>query len=178
MDLKLNTTVRQAALTVFAALIVLTSGCGDGFLLDGTGILNAALSKQLRERMGSAEVDVLEYTVCKVEGTRDSTAGCEGVSGTGIEVFVDGKSVIFDFSNVAKSGKISETGFEGYVLSITEHSRVPPILEAVVDAAKSRISSPNIDVRFDDENVAVNFQGLDYDDSTFIKVDLVFDDAT
>ena len=24
---------------------------------------------------------------------------------------------------------------------------------------------------------AVNFQGLDYDDATFVKIDLVFDDA-
>jgi hypothetical protein len=28
------------------------------------------------------------------------------------------------------------------------------------------------------KNIAVNIQGLDYDDATFVKIDLVFEDAT
>jgi hypothetical protein len=85
--------------------------------------------------------------------------------------------MIFDFSNVTKRGKISDADFEGYILSVTEDSNLPPILEAIVDATKSSIDSQDLDVQFDDKSVAVNFQGLAYDDATFIKVDLVFADA-
>ena len=92
-------------------------------------------------------------------------------------MFIDGQSIIFDFSNVTKDGKISEAEFEGYIVSLTEDSNLPPILEAIIDATKSTIASKDVDVDFDDKNVAVNFQGLDYDDATFIKIDLVFDEA-
>ena len=40
------------------------------------------------------------------------------------------------------------------------------------------LSDMEIQIFVDDKNVAVNFQGLDFDDSTFIKVDLVFDEAS
>ena len=99
------------------------------------------------------------------------------MSGTQIEVFIDGQSIIFDFSNVTKDGKISEADFEGYIVSVTEDSNLPPILEAIVDATKSSVASQDVDVEFDDKNVAVNFQGLDYDDATFVKIDLLFDEG-
>jgi hypothetical protein len=82
---------------------------------------------------------------------------------------------LFDFSNVTKDGKISEAGFEGYIVSVTEDSNLPPILEAIVDATKSTVGSEAVGVDFDDKNIAVNFQGLDYDDATFVKIDLVFE---
>jgi len=178
MEHKLNNTIRKAALATLIALVALTAGCGDGFFTRPGGMINAALSKQIRERMGGAEVDVLEYTGCQVVNSSDAAARCQGVSETEIEIFVDGQSIIFDFSNVAKGGKISEAGFEGYVVSVADESRVPPILEAVVDAVKSSIGSKDVAVEFDDKNIAVNFQGLDFDETTFIKVDLVFDQAS
>jgi hypothetical protein len=120
---------------------------------------------------------LLAYTGCEVVEGTDPEARCEGVSGTHVEVFLDGQSMIFDFSNVSKGGTISEADFEGYILSITEDSGLPPILEAIVDASKSTIDSQDLDVQFDDKNVSVNFQGLAYDDATFVKVDFVFDEA-
>ena len=177
MEHKLNNTVRKAALATLAALIALTAGCGDGLFSRDGGMFSTALVKQIRERMGVAEVDVLEYTACEVVNS-DAEAHCQGVSETEIEVFVDGNSIMFDFSNVAKDGKISEGGFEGYVVSAADESHVPPILEAVVDAVESSIGSRNVHVEFDDKNVAVNFQGLDFDETTFIKVDLMFDQAS
>ena len=54
---------------------------------------------------------------------------------------------------------------------------MPRILEAILDATQSTIGSEDLDVQFDDATVAVNFQGLDYDDATFVKIDLVFDEA-
>ena len=177
MEHKLNHTARTVSLVVFATLVSLTAGCGDGFFTKGEGFVGSALSKHVKDAIGDTEVDVLEYTGCEVTDSSDPEARCEGVSGTQIEVLIDGQSIIFDFSNVTKDGKISEAEFEGYIVSLTEDSNLPPILEAIIDATKSTIASKDVDVDFDDKNVAVNFQGLDYDDATFIKIDLVFDEA-
>jgi hypothetical protein len=177
MEHKLNNTARTVSLVAFAALISFTAGCGDGFFAKGEGPVGSALSRHVRDAMGGAEVDVLEYTGCEVMQSGDPEARCEGVSDTQIEVFIDGQSIIFDFSNVTKDGTISEADFEGYIVSVTEDSNLPPILQAIVDATKSTIDAQDVDVDFDDKSVAVNFQGLDYDDATFVKIDLVFDDA-
>jgi hypothetical protein len=159
-------------------MITLTAGCGDGFFSNGGGGFSSSLFTRVVESMGGAEMDVAEVTACDVVVGNDPQARCEGVSGTQIEVFIDGQSIIFDFSNVPKGGKISELDFEGYVLSVTEDSALPPILEAIMDATLSTIDSKDLDVQFDDKSIAVNFQGLTYDDATFVKIDLVFDDAT
>lgn len=177
MEHKLNHTARKVSLVVFAALVSLTAGCGDGIFSKGDGFVGSALSRHVRGAIGGTEVDVLEYTACEVTDSSDPEAHCKGVSGTQIEVFIDGQSIIFDFSNVSKDGKISEADFEGYIVSVTEDAKLPPILEAIVDATKSTVASNDVDVEFDDKNVSVNFQGLDYDDATFVKIDLVFDDA-
>lgn len=180
MEIKLNNTFRKAVLVLVALLFALTTGCGDGFFNKAGDPFNSSLSRRIVESMGSmggAEVDLVELTACEVRESNDPDARCEGVSGTQIEVFLDGESIIFDFSNVTKGGKISASEFEGYIVSVTEDSRMPRILQAILDATQSTIESEDLDVQFDDTTVAVNFQGLAYDDATFVKIDLVFDDA-
>jgi len=165
----------KATWIVFVALAWSASGCGDGFFHKPGGMFDAVLSRQIGSRIAGADVELLEYTGCKVVQSEDPEARCESVSETQIEVFVDGQSLIFDFSNVSKTGRISEGEFEGYVLVVDEASGLPPILDAIVDAIQSSAGSENLDVQFDDKSVVVNFQGLDYDGDTFIKVDLMFD---
>jgi hypothetical protein len=177
MEHSLSNTFRNASLVAIALLFALTTGCGDGLFQKSGGELSSSLSRRIVERMGGAEVDLVELTGCEVLESNDPEARCEGVSDTQIEVFIDGESIIFDFSNVTKGGKISASEFEGYLVSVTEHSRLPRILEAILDATQSTIDSQDLDIQFDDKNVAVNFQGLDYDDATFVKIDLVFEDA-
>jgi len=180
MELTLNDTSRKAVLLLVALMIALTTGCGDGFFSSGGGQFNGFLSRRIVESMGSmggAEVDLVELAACEVRESTDPDARCEGVSDTQIEVFLDGESIIFDFSNGTKGGKISPSEFEGYIVSVTEDSRMPRILEAILDATQSTIDSRDLDVQYDDTTVAVNFHGLAYDDATFVKIDLVFDDA-
>lgn len=177
MDHKYRNPVRQAALTTFAALMVLTAGCGDGLFHKAGGASGSALSRQLITGIRGDDVELLGYTGCEELERDNAEARCVGVSGTRVEVFVDGESIIFDFSNVTKGGKISDADFEGYILTAAEDSSLPPILEAIIDASSSSIDSDGLDVQFDNKTVAVNFQGLDYDDATFIKIDLVFDEA-
>jgi len=175
MKNKPNRMDRRAGWVVCAGLVSLASGCGDGFFHKPGGVFEAMLSRQISARMADADVELLEYTGCQVLRSDDPDAHCQSVSDNQIEVFVDGQSLIFDFSNVSKTGRISEGEFEGYVLVVEEDSGLPPILDAIVDALKSSPGSENLDVQFDDKSVVVNLQGLDYDGGTFIKVDLMFD---
>jgi hypothetical protein len=173
-----NKTNHKAARIACIALAILSSGCGDGFFHDAHGGFGSVLSRQLRARMADVDVELLEYTGCQIVQSDDPEARCKGISDTEIEVFVDGQSLIFDFSNAVEEGQISDVEFEGYVLVVNEDSSLPPILEAIVDAAKSSTGAEDVDVQFDDKSVVVNFQGLGYDDATFVKVDLVFDQAS
>lgn len=178
MGHKLNTTVRNATLAALAALTMLGSGCGDGFLNQGGGMFDSVLARRMKEQMRGNEVELSEYTSCKVVASDDPETRCEGISDTKVEIFIDGQSIILDFSNVGTEGVITKSDFEGFIVSTTERSNLPPILEAVIDATMSHVDSKSLEVDFDDQNVAVNLQGLRYDQGTFIKIDLVFDEAS
>lgn len=178
MEHRRKDTVGKGALIIVALLVALAAGCGDGFFSNGGGEFSSSLYTKILKNMDGAGVELMELTACEAVRSKDPEAPCEGISGAQIEVFIDGPSIIFDFSNVTKGGRISESDFEGYIVSASESSNLPPILEAIVDAASSTINARDIDVQFDDATVSVNFQGIDYDDTTFVKIDLVFHDET
>ncbi len=52
------------------------------------------------------------------------------------------------------------------------------IVDASVDGAESTVASEEVGLELDAESIAVNFSGLVYDDATFIKIDLVFDETS
>lgn len=161
-------------LVTLGLVVALTSGCAEGPLHRAGGVFDSVLTKEMKRRMGDAEMAVQELSGC-FAAERGETS-CKSVSDTEVEVFIDGRSIILDFSNVTTSGTISEQDFEGFLVSASEPSEATPILGAVVDMAKSHMAEKTIDVDFDHEYVAINLQGLSYDDSTFIKVDLTFEE--
>jgi len=165
--------VRHPALIICALLGALASGCGDGFG-GGGGAFGSSLASHIRDEMGGAQVELTLYTSCEGMGSEDVDTRCKGVQSAEIEVFFDASSVVFDFSNAPKPGVISETGFEGYALLIAEHSGLPPLLRAALDAEGSNVDVERVQIETDDARVIVNFQGLEYDDATFVKVDLEF----
>lgn len=166
----------NTVLVTLGLIVTLTSGCADGPLNRAGGVFDSVLTKEMRKRAGDAELRVQEYSACfGAEGSEVGVA-CKGISTAEVEVFIDGTSVILDFSNVSENGTISEEDFEGFLLSAAEESNMPPILGALVDKAKSHMAEQEVEVDFDYEYVAINLQGLRYDDSTFIKVDLAFEE--
>jgi hypothetical protein len=175
MDHKLDHTVRNAALVTLVSLVALAAGCGDSLSHGKGGTFRSAITEHVKERMGGAQLELHMYTSCEGLGSDDPATRCAGISSAEIEVFFDGTSLLFDFSNVARSGTISDTGFEGYVLSLTGDSRMAAIVDASIDPAVSTVDPSEVGIEVDGENVAVSFQGLEYDDTTFVKVDLVFE---
>ena len=45
---------------------------------------------------------------------------------------------------------------------------------ATLDAEASNVNAERVQIESDDTRVVVDFQGLEYDDTTFVKVDLEF----
>lgn len=173
MEHTTESTPRHPALIICAVLAALASGCGDGFGGGGSAF-GSALASHVKDEMGGAQVELTLYTGCEGMGSENLDTRCSGIRSAEIEVFFDASSVVFDFSNAPKPGAISETGFEGYVLSIPETSRLPALLGATLDAGASNVDAERIQIESDDARVVVDFQGLEYDDTTFVKVDLEF----
>ncbi len=175
MEHRLETKARYAALRLFAVLTALGSGCGDGFSNSGRGALSSSLASHIGDHMGDPGVELRVYTGCEGMDSENPETRCAGVRSAEIEVFLDGGSLLFDFSNAPKNGTISENGFEGYVLLMTEDPRRPALLDARLDTEASNVDPELIRIEIDDASVAVNFQGLDYDDTLFVKINLAFD---
>lgn len=176
MECRVENKARKLSLLTLVAVVALASGCGDGLFSGGGAILGSNLSRELSASMGGAEVDVLEYASCDALGIGEEGRECKGFSEGQVEVYVQGQSLIFDFSNVAVGATPDSGSFQGFVVSAPSHSKLPPILEAAVDAAMSSLGAEDLEVDFDDKNVAVSFQGFAYDHDTFVKIDLVFDE--
>ena len=164
---------RHAALILIAALALIAVGCGDDLRRGPGGALQSALGNRVEAEMGPA-AELAVYTSCEGMDSQKSETRCAGIRSADIEVYFDGDSLLFDFSNVASSGTIADAGFEGYVFTTSEDSRMPEIADAWIDLDVSSVSEDEVVVEVDGRNVAVNFRGLDYDDTTFVKVDLAF----
>lgn len=170
----LDTKARYAAL-FFLALAAFASGCGDSLGGRSGGALGSALASHVEDHMGGPQVELMVYTSCEGRESGNPETRCEGVQSAQIEVFFDQQSLIFDFSNAPSPGKISENGFEGYVLSIPETSRLSTLVDALVDDTESTADLGSVMVDVDERSIAVDLRGLDYHDATFLKVDLFFE---
>ena len=122
------------------------------------------MADAIRSRLG-----VTAFTLSEI------TASADGEE-IGIEVHVDGTSLLLDFSNVKGSGAFDAVAFAGYLLAVGDEARCS-IVDAVLDEALSTVDSNNLELRFDDRQLAVDLRGLAYDVNTFIKIDMVLDDA-
>lgn len=164
---------RHAAPILIATLALMAVGCGDSLRNGPGGAFRSALGSHVHDVMGPA-AELAMYTSCEGTDSRNPETRCAGISSAGIEVFFDGRSLLFDFSNAQTSGVIADVGFEGYVFMTTEDSRMAEIVDAWLDLEGSSVSTDEVLVEVDGRNVAVNFRGLSYDDSTFVKVDMAF----
>ena len=174
MEHTLAATPRYTALVIAGILGALASGCGDHLGTSGGGF-SSSLVSHARDEIGGPQVELTMFTSCAGMNSKDLGTRCEGVRNAEIEVFFDGTSLVFDFSNAPESGAIADRGFEGYVLAKTEHSMLPALRDAVIDAELSSVDPEMIQIELDGSSIAVDFRGLDYDDSTFDKVDLAFE---
>ena len=168
---------RNTLLVLLSILAALGSGCGRDYSGSSEGGFGSALASRLADRMGGPNAELGAYSSCESIDGGSVKSRCPGVRSAGVEAFFDGRSLVFDFSNAPSRGSIAESGFEGYVFSLTEGSRLAAILDAVIDEGESTVDEDALIIEVDERSVSIDFEGLRYDDTTFVKIDLVFEGA-
>lgn len=179
-----NKARNKALFSLLLVVMALGAGCGDSFGNSIQGGIGSRLLSKIGERVehdGIGELverdpmTLVVYTACEGLKSADPETRCAGVQSAGIEVFFEGDSLLFDFSNAPSGGTIANGSFEGYVLTMGEHGSARRVLDAQVDEDQSTVDPDAIGIEIEDRRVAVDLRGLDYDDTMFVKVDLAFD---
>ena len=111
-----------------------------------------------------------------VEFPASQTSGLESPCGQapnpGIEISVDGQSLIFDFSNVDQPGVFPQAEFEGYELGFARRCGDAVLAAVSVDAEQSTVSAADLGLSHHYDRVRVDFERLAYDHTSFVKLDL------
>jgi len=99
-------------------------------------------------------------------------AACPRVILPEVEVHVEDRAVVFDFSNVTEPGRFPEGEFEGYILDMVRTEDAPMLVAGAVDWNVTTIDVYEDDLRLDRDRLAVNLAGLEFDSTSMIKIDL------
>ena len=165
-----NTTAlpfRTAAL-LLVAIIGTLSGCGEGGLFS-----RGELSRHLDMRLGSA-IDSTKATLSYLS-TRcgdDAAVSCPKGMAPAVEIHIEDRSVIFDFSNVSEPGTFAEVDFEGFALEIAAEANTP-VLFARIDTDATNLDMADDALTYDRGGFDVNFAAVAYDSDSLVKIDLL-----
>ncbi|MFW2387565.1 MAG: hypothetical protein ACN4G0_04470, partial [Polyangiales bacterium] len=99
---------------------------------------------------------------------------CAESPSPGVEIDLEGASLIFDFSSVAASGRFPATDFDGYRFHIEDERNDFVLVAAAVDDEASTVHVTNAEVSNEPNLIEVNFEGAAYDQHGFVKIDLWF----
>jgi len=118
-----------------------------------------------------AEVgDGMEYSA---EAVKNLESSCPEGPNPGVEVYVENRAVLFDFSNVTEPGGFPAGEFEGYILDIVGNAEAPFMIAVAVDREVTTVDLDDIDLTHDLDRLEVNFAGIFFDSSSFLKIDLL-----
>ncbi len=145
-----NNPLRHLATAALLAALALGSGCSGDFLTDGTGPVAESM-----DRAFGPDTGVLQL----------------GLNQVPVEVDIAGGAILFDFSNVEEPGVLSTLESGGYPLE-------GKVRGVAIDPEHSTADADGVILQFDAHGVTVNFDQLEYDDTTFIKIDVRFAEAS
>jgi hypothetical protein len=101
-------------------------------------------------------------------------SACSGGSEAEVSIDVEARSVIFDFSSVTRAGAFTAANFNGYVLTDIADA-APELLGATIDRGASTLELADDAVQAEGRVVRANFEGIRFDDTGFVKIDLLFE---
>lgn len=190
-----SSAIRMRWLKTLAGMATLgvLAGCGDvhTFKLSPGHIESDSLSEyvssidgadiHLQRHSTACGTTPSEALVAKVgdgiEFTADDTTSfgfsCPHSPLPGVEVSLDHRSVIFDFSNVDEPGRFLNADFDGYALRISHEERALELVYAWVDPMTS-MDVQNEDLSYDHDRLYINFASDSYDWTGFVRVNLLF----
>jgi len=142
--------------------------------LEGSVVELARLSSRCtQERLESLVVLVGSHMEFPADTVPTLKSPCEGAPEVGIEIDVERRSVLYDFSNVLVAGRFPDADFEGFTLSDIAHA-VASIRGARIDRDASTIELPDEAISFEAHSLLVNLADMEFDTESFLKIDLLF----
>jgi hypothetical protein len=99
-------------------------------------------------------------------------ANCSLTPSPGIEVHVEDRAVVFDFSNVEEPGRFPDGEFEGYILEMVRTADAPVLVVAMVDWQISTLDISQDDLSFDEDRLEVNLAGRDFSSDSLLSIQL------
>jgi hypothetical protein len=112
----------------------------------------------------------MEFNGFDVKGLKSE---CSRGAEAAVAVDVQGRSIIFDFSNVDSPDVFRGADFNGYVVH-EMLAAAPEILAAELDREVSTLDLEDEDIVIDGSTIRANFAGHSFDETDFVKIDLVF----
>jgi hypothetical protein len=152
------------AVTLLLSLGALT-GCGDIQPAEDVGPRSAEVGKTMDPR-------AVESKFASSSCPDDPESPCIKSQTPNVEVYVDGRCLILDFSNVATPGRFGEETFQGFVFEV-DQSANSPILVAHANGDASTLDIESWRVSHGSDYVEINLAGLEYDSDDFIQIDLL-----
>lgn len=117
--------------------------------------------------------DHMEFPNCAAAAPKSSCASDNLVA---VAIDVQPRGIIYDFANIGGPGIFERADFNGYV--VVDLLRTSPrILEARIDRDMTTLDLEDRDVVVDGRSVHANFEGLRFENTDFVKINLVFAEA-
>lgn len=198
MEKSLAITSRKAATVAFAITLGVLAGCGNAhtFSLD-PGQLEADARVVPLAGIEGADVELRRYAtgcdaktpdpiVAKVgDGTEFSaeqvgslSAPCPESPSPDVDIQIEHRTLVFDFSNVEQSAGFPASEFDGYILDIAADNDGLVLVQALIDRDATTLDLEEEALSYDESHLEVNFAGATYDSSGFVKIDLFFADLS
>ncbi len=136
-------------------------------LIRATSPCDSAISEGLMVPVGSP----LEFPGEKVAKLKSA---CSGGSEVAVSIDIEARSIIFDFSSVARPGVFTAANFNGYVLTDMADA-APELVGATIDRGLSTLQLGDDALQIESRVVRANFEGIAFDDTGFVKIDLLFE---
>ena len=99
-------------------------------------------------------------------------ANCALAHSPGVEVHVEERTVVLDFSNVEEPGRFPYGEFEGYILELVRSADAPFLVAALVDSKMSTLGIFQDDLSFDEDRLEINLAGHSFESSSVLKINL------
>ena len=183
-----------AAAAFLAIPLMFAVGCGDNvFTLDPGHI--ERVPSNFNECFDGSTAELVRYsTVCartspksltteiieglgfNAEDVSNLGSPCAGSPAPEIEVYFEDDSLVFDFSGVTHKGRFAATDFDGYIIDFALSERNALLLHAAVDVEASTLPLDGSDIEFERDHIALNFEGLTYDEQSLARINFVFAD--
>ena len=148
----------------------------DHACFDGSTIKLVRYSSECDSMSKSLDSVVHDGVVFSAEEVRTLESPCADGPAPAVDVHfaLDSHSVLFDFSQVAQSGQFPGSDFEGYMLDVALEEGNGLLLAVTVDQELSTLGLNRSRLEWDRSHIAVNFQGVRYDQESLVKLDLIF----